>query len=94
MTAPDWTAAHGAITAYPDIPSEVLTGLARGELSRYLQEVHDAGWHIEVDAPSDYGFIAAAISNKVLSYIGQDDATHRVDIMIVRAYLAWKGRET
>lgn len=81
----DWTTAHGAITAYPDIPSEYLVGLDRGKLGAMLQEVHDAGWDIHV-------LPGHVVISEEWEYTGTDDDTHRVDIMIARAYLAWKGR--
>lgn len=86
----DWTAAHGAITAYPDIPSEYLVGLARGALGDWLQEVHDAGWYVHIPPT---GFHSVSISKWDEAYWGTDDDTHRVDVMIARAYIAWKGRE-
>lgn len=91
--SPDWTAAHGAITAYPDIPAEMLTGLARGELSHYLQEVHDAGWFVHISPAIGGNRANVKIWRAYDHYYGRDDDTHRVDIMIARAYIAWKGRE-
>lgn len=81
----DWHGAFGSLhSVYDDIPAEMLIGLDRGKLGDWLQEVHDAENDIEI------------IANCVViagNYEGRDDDTHRVDVMILRAYLAWKGRE-
>lgn len=80
---------------YPDIPSEYQLGLARGALGDWLQEVHDAGWQIIVSAEDNLAEIwrTTSIHQPADIYQGRDDDTHRVDIMIARAYIAWKGRE-
>lgn len=88
-----WQDAYGALTTrYPDVPAEYLIGLERGKLGDWLQEVHDAGWELGIDAPNAQGMVAAVICQDGTVFIGTDDDTHRVDIMLVRAYLAWKGR--
>lgn len=91
---------------YPDIPSEYQLGLARGALGDWLQEVYDAGWDVAIESGTREQLISeawgsieypkrATISHwkQNLGYHGTDDDTHRVDIMIARAYIAWKGRE-
>jgi hypothetical protein len=73
---------------YPDIPSEYQLGLDRGRLGDWLQEVVDAGWDVSIE----HGGVHIGRNLEYGSYGGFDPDTHRVDIMLVRAYLAWKER--
>lgn len=90
MTVPTRQDAYESLTTpYPDIPSEYLTGLERGELGDWLQEVCDAGWDISIEADHHGVTIGRTVDDD--EFWGGDDR-RRVDIMIVRAYLAWKQR--
>jgi hypothetical protein len=85
MTDTTWLDAYGALSAYPDIPAEYLTGLSQGRLGDWLQEVVDAGWMVAFED----SLCRISQDNPRQHFTG---TAEQPDIAFVRAYLAWKGR--